>query len=76
MNRRNLVLAIGALVVGAFGMSSLLYMQQKAVTPIAPAQEANTLVRPYAPVVGPANAPVTIVEFFDPACETCRACTR
>jgi len=23
--------------------------------------------------MGPANAPVTIVEFFDPACESCRA---
>ena len=27
----------------------------------------------HSPVFGPANAPVTIVEFFDPACETCRA---
>lgn len=26
-----------------------------------------------APVLGPVNAPVTIVEFFDPACESCRA---
>jgi protein-disulfide isomerase len=26
-----------------------------------------------APIIGPQNAPVTIVEFFDPACETCRA---
>ena len=30
---------------------------------------ANTV----SPVLGPANAPVTIVEFFDPACEACRA---
>jgi protein-disulfide isomerase len=31
------------------------------------------LVRPHSPVLGPAQAPVTIVEFLDPACEACRA---
>jgi protein-disulfide isomerase len=36
-------------------------------------QADNRLVRFHSPVFGPANAPVTIVEFFDPACETCRA---
>jgi protein-disulfide isomerase len=29
--------------------------------------------RAYSPVVGEINAPVTIVEFFDPSCEACRA---
>lgn len=37
------------------------------------AQADNRLVRFHSPVFGPHNAPVTIVEFFDPACETCRA---
>ncbi|PLC47859.1 hypothetical protein CR159_21315 [Pollutimonas subterranea] len=40
-------------------------------------QLANTktteLERMHAPVYGPADAKVTIVEFFDPSCETCRA---
>ena len=35
--------------------------------------EQTRLVRFHSPVFGPQNAPVTIVEFFDPACETCRA---
>jgi len=30
-------------------------------------------VRDYSPVIGLENAPVTIVEFFDPSCEGCRA---
>jgi len=34
---------------------------------------AEELARPYSPVLGPETAPVTIVEFFDPACEACRA---
>lgn len=31
------------------------------------------LERAHSPSFGPANAPVTLVEFFDPACATCRA---
>ena len=33
----------------------------------------NALVRAHSPTVGPVAAKVTIVEFFDPACEACRA---
>jgi protein-disulfide isomerase len=34
---------------------------------------AAQLVRPYSIAQGPAGAPVTVVEFFDPECEACRA---
>lgn len=35
--------------------------------------ENSILVRSHSVIMGPLNAPVTIVEFFDPACEACRA---
>lgn len=35
--------------------------------------EKSRLVRMHTPIIGPREAPVTIVEFLDPACETCRA---
>jgi protein-disulfide isomerase len=38
-----------------------------------PASAAPALMRFHSPVIGPQSAPVTIVEFFDPACEACRA---
>jgi len=35
--------------------------------------EGNVYERAYSPSIGPDTAKVTIVEFFDPACEACRA---
>jgi protein-disulfide isomerase len=70
MTRRRTVLAIAALALAAFGAAAFLYRP----APPAPEPGAETaLMRFHAPVIGPADAPVTIVEFFDPACETCRA---
>jgi protein-disulfide isomerase len=43
------------------------------LNPALPPELAARLVREHSPVVGPAQAPVTIVEFLDPACEGCAA---
>jgi protein-disulfide isomerase len=47
--------------------------QQEPAPPELTAEQAARLVRPHSPIVGPPNAPVTLVEFLDPACEGCRA---
>ena len=35
--------------------------------------EGSAYMRTYSPILGEVNAPVTVVEFFDPSCEACRA---
>ena len=75
MNRRGLVLSV--LAVGAAGFSGAAWYATRPqpmaeAVPVAP-EVNDVLIRPYSPILGPETAPVTIVEFFDPACEACRA---
>ncbi len=56
-------------VAGALYYSS---QQEKAAAALAEANRA-ALIRMHSPTLGRADAPVVIVEFLDPACETCRA---
>lgn len=68
MNRRFQVSLLSvALIVVALGLppSRIFAAEQQG--------SVSTLVRFHSPNVGPQQAPVTIVEFFDPACEACRA---
>lgn len=74
MNRRGFIALIGIAAVGIFGIGMYLYQPlNKERLDLAPAANAADLVRDNSPVLGPKDAPVTIVEFFDPACEACRA---
>ncbi len=73
MNRKWLVVSTAAAVVAAFVVAAVIWRQQ-AVQEAAQVLQSNreALVRPHSPVFGNPTAAVTIVEFFDPACETCR----
>jgi len=72
MTRRTLVAATAVVAVLGFALAAVLYDRSVEEQAAAAARSA-VLVRPHSPVFGPKDAPVTIVEFFDPACGTCRA---
>jgi protein-disulfide isomerase len=73
-NQKVAVVGILALVAVAFAVGVALYREQtQSVQDQTVRAEQTRLVRTHSPVLGPKGAPVTIVEFFDPACETCRA---
>ena len=74
MNKKRLVIATVAAVVLAFVGGALVFKNRSAQDLQQAAQHNNeALVRAHAPVFGNPAAKVTIVEFFDPSCETCRA---
>lgn len=73
MKRRNLVISTAFAAIAVFAGGATLYGSKTQEAPPAPPASNDTLVRMHSPVIGPASAPVTIVEFFDPSCEACRA---
>jgi protein-disulfide isomerase len=65
------VVVIAALLIGArYYRSSVQSVQRPTAT--APAEApSGQLIRSDSPVLGPADAKVTVVEFYDPECESC-----
>ena len=74
MNRRAVVILTGVSALAVFAGGTAFYQNEQAKRARAiAASRAEALVRDHSPIIGPASAPVTIVEFFDPSCEACRA---
>jgi len=74
MTKKTLFFTAAASLLLAFIAAAWFYsaQQEKAAAELAAINKA-ALVRMHAPTLGPSDAPVVIVEFIDPACETCRA---
>jgi len=66
-----IVALVGLLLVFIAGTLFYSTQKEKQATQMAEANRA-ALIRMHSPTLGRAEAPVVIVEFFDPACETCR----
>ena len=76
--------AVAATVIGLFVLAATWYQPAPtapasspatgvpAAGPQAPTQTSLALVRPHSPFLGPAQAQVTVVEYLDPECESCR----
>ena len=74
MKQKTLFVIAALLLLLGFIVAALLYNVEKEeqAGQFAAANNA-ALVRMHSPSLGPAEAPVVVVEFLDPACETCAA---
>lgn len=78
MNRRAIVIGgatAGAALFagGAWYVTRQRQAEQQAAVQTTLAAQPDALIRPHSPILGQPDAPVTLVEFFDPSCEACRA---
>lgn len=72
MTRKSIFISVAGILLLAFVMATLIYKNHQSSPPGVPGvQDQDVYERQGAPLKGPADAKVTIVEFFDPACETC-----
>jgi len=73
VKRSTIVLVGAAGLILVFALASFLYTRQRAseIEELAAAAD-SPLERPHSQTLGSADAKVVLVEFFDPACETCR----
>ncbi len=73
MTKNNIVVTITIAAAAIFAMAAFFYKGDAKKPGMVAGNAESQLVRSHSFIYGPKNAPVTIVEFFDPACEACRA---
>jgi len=72
MNKNLIFVSVGGILLLAFVMATVIYKNHEATLQGASGGQNQSIVeRQSAPLKGPVDAKVTIVEFFDPACGTC-----
>lgn len=73
MKKKTLLILTSIVALMAFSVAGFMYEQSQVRKQKVADTKVSELVRMHSPVYGAAGAKVTIVEFFDPSCETCRA---
>lgn len=74
MKKEYIVIAAAIAFIGLFIAAAAIYNNQKnSEINSAAMKQLDTMVRDYSPRMGPSDAKVTIIEFFDPACGTCKS---
>ena len=74
MKHRAIFIAVLVALLMAFVFATLYYsIRVENKVPMVTSTNSAALIRMHSPSLGRIDAPVVIVEFFDPACETCRA---
>jgi protein-disulfide isomerase len=74
MRKEVKILALIAIIVVIVAVVGARYYRNSTSTERNPVRaNASSLIREDSPTLGTADAPVTIVEFLDPECESCRA---
>ncbi len=72
MKDKWIIVGVSALVIGLGFWAGKFFYKSEETKKIAK-QDATAFVRPHSPRMGTENAKVTVVEFLDPECESCRA---
>ena len=73
MKKQHIVFVTGVILIAAYALGSYFFKErQKESQGTVALQNQEALVRPHSQWTGSGDARVTIVEFMDPGCETCR----
>lgn len=65
------LLVVAGAIFGSYYYRHSVQSERKPTDTSATNAAAGQLVRPDSPVLGPADAKITLVEFYDPECESC-----
>jgi len=72
MNKKTIFISVAGIFLLAFVLATVIYKNHQSALPGASGSgNQSVFERQSAPIKGPVDAKVTIVEFFDPACGTC-----